>query len=675
MPIAAQRVELPIDHFRLLGVSPSAQAEAVLRSFQLRLDRSPDQGFTHEVLLQRAELLRLSADLLTDGSLREGYEAALLGGASGLEFSSNREVAGLILLWEAGSSVEAFNLARKALQPPQAPALGSGREADLTLVAALSCQAAALQEQEQRHYQSSAEILQEGIQLLQRMGKLPEHRKTLEKDLEALLPYRILDLVSRDLGDQEFHQEGLQLLDGFVRQRGGIEGSSSSIASEGLQQSDFVLFFQQIRKFLTAQEQLDLFIRWQKRGSAEAGFLGVMALVAVGFSQRKPERLQQARKYLKSLDLPGLDKFPLIGCMDLLLADVSEAEERFRNSSDEGLKSWLESYPGETLAALCDYCRDWLRSDVLPGYRDVEAEPVDLEAWFADRDVQAYVESIERKGALGLAKSSFSFLSSLSGEKVQTDPTEKEIDVNTDLPMPGGLPDYDEESAKLSGTKRRRLFKSQLKNLSASLKLLEKNPIRAFFSNSRSACIGASLAVALIAIGTSLKLFNLRTIPSTETSENKQLLLKDSNELTSNLNSSLKEPEIEPLTIKEPSSKEVQALIEVWLSGKARVLSGSSSKSLPIVARKSLVERVQLERDKDEAKEESQIINATITSFKLVSQTPKRIEAKVNLSYTDQRIKSSGEIVSETTIPSLNVTYILGREKELWQLVAYLSGN
>jgi len=50
-----------------------------------------------------------------------------------LDFSSNREVAGLILLWESGSPKEAFKITRKALQPPQTPALGSSRESDLTL--------------------------------------------------------------------------------------------------------------------------------------------------------------------------------------------------------------------------------------------------------------------------------------------------------------------------------------------------------------------------------------------------------------------------------------------------------------------------------------------------------------------------------------------------------------
>ena len=70
-------MDLPIDHFRLLGVSPSAEADTVLRKLQNRCDNPPDQGFTHEVLIQRDELLRRSADLLTDPERRADYEAAL----------------------------------------------------------------------------------------------------------------------------------------------------------------------------------------------------------------------------------------------------------------------------------------------------------------------------------------------------------------------------------------------------------------------------------------------------------------------------------------------------------------------------------------------------------------------------------------------------------------------
>ena len=106
----------------------------------------------------------------------------------------------------------------------------------------------------------------------------------------------------------------------------------------------------------------------------------------------------------------------MLGCRELLLADVSKAEENFRNSSDENLANWLENYPGEILAAHCDYCRDWLRRDVLSGYRDIDSEPVDFEAWFADRDVQGYVENLENKVSISLDESSYSELLSLRNQ-------------------------------------------------------------------------------------------------------------------------------------------------------------------------------------------------------------------------------------------------------------------
>ncbi|MCX5942560.1 MAG: molecular chaperone DnaJ, partial [Cyanobacteria bacterium] len=144
-------MELPIDHFHLLGVQPSTDAQSVLRTLQQRLDRSPDQGFTQGTLQARAELLRQSADLLSDEQRRRAYEAQLLAihssGGSGqlaaLEIPASLDVAGLLLVLEAGLAQEAFDTARRNLQPPQAPALGSGREADLTLLAGLACQAAA----------------------------------------------------------------------------------------------------------------------------------------------------------------------------------------------------------------------------------------------------------------------------------------------------------------------------------------------------------------------------------------------------------------------------------------------------------------------------------------------------------------------------------------------------
>ena len=284
-------MELPLDHFRLIGVSPSATSEEILRAFQLRLDKTPDEGFSYEVLTQRSELLRNTADLLTDPESRREYENLLLNGASGLEFSSNREVAGLILLWESGSPKEAFKLARKALQPPQTPALGSTREADLTLLAALTARDSAIQEQQLRYYSNSADFLQEGIQLLQRMGKLGEIRKDLEEDLASLLPYRILDLLSRDLNEQESHKKGLSMLENLIIKRGGLEGNNKFEYGSYLNQQEFEVFFQQIRPYLTVQEQIDLFLELQKRGSLEAGFLAFLSFDSNWFRKKKARKV------------------------------------------------------------------------------------------------------------------------------------------------------------------------------------------------------------------------------------------------------------------------------------------------------------------------------------------------------------------------------------------------
>ena len=681
-------MELPIDHFRLLGVSPSSGPEEVLRFFQLRLDRTPDKGFTPEVISQRSELLRRSADLLCDKESREKYESALLGGAEGLEFSSNRDVAGLILLWEANISYEAFKLSRKALQPPQAPALGSGRESDLTLLAALSCRDAALQEQEQRHYSSAAELLEEGIHLLQRMGKLAEHRRTLEKELETLLPYRILDLLSRDLSDQKAHQEGLNLLDGFVLKRGGLEGKKLNHSNTELKQADFELFFQQIRKFLTVQEQIDLFGHWNKNGSVDAGFLCAISLVASGFYRRKPESLQKARKKINKLNLQGFDAMPLLGCIDLLLADLKQAEECFSNSNDIGLKEWFDTYPGEKLAALCDYSRNWLLRDVLPGFRDIEVDSVDLEAWFADRDVQDYVEKIEKKGALGIAKAGFSLISGLSAEKSGSKSlaSMKEVEGSSDRPLTGS-DEFSLENETLSEdvVNRDTLIENLLAIYErgiATLKVPSFNisKTRVKLINQRVIWVPL-LFISMFSSGSLIGWLSIRSqlrentkapelsIAKAKTAVKKSAVKDEANTKKTMSKSTMLE--FRALTNESPSQDQLLRLIEVWLLSKADILGGRANSNLPKVARNQLVKIVSEQRKKDEALGQKQIINAEIKSLKILDQTSKRIAVRVEIAYLDKLVKQSGEVISETSIPSLTLKYVLGRNKSQWKLIDF----
>ncbi len=698
----ADQVELPIDHFRLLGVSPSSVDETMLRTLQLRIDRPPGQGFTHEALQQRAELLRLSADLLTDHQRRADYEAALLnlgrehpGETAGLELSSSREVAGLMLLWEASAPHEAFQLARQALQPPQAPALGSNREADLTLLAALSCRDASRQDQEARRYESAAGLLMEGLQLLQRVGKLPDQRQAIEQELLALTPYRILDLLSRDLAEESARQQGLQMLDQLVGERGGLEGSGRAIDAEGLSQGEFELFFQQIRRFLTVQEQLDLYQRWQRIGSVDAAFLAVMALTASGFSRRKPERLDEARQRLDALSLAELDLMPLQGCLDLLLGDVDRAQSRVTSSSDPELQQWLLKHPGDDLAALCDYCRAWLRRDVLPGFRDVDAEAVDLEAWFADRDVQAFVERLERiehrqrSQADGAAWVPGAGEEPFSAFPLDSDGTIPLPVLEEDVPLDQEL---DEVEDPVSWRERLRKRLASLARPRWSMPALSlPRPavdLRALPPVSRPVLIGsAALAGVAVLVGVFGLVGLRREAASTAEAESPTQQISAPAEQSSPASTPeapLPHAKLQPasdrtpvamvLEADEPSLEQLQDLLQAWLNRKAIVLAGGSLQEarLADVARRGLLAQVQEERARDAAAGTTQVVKASITSADLVSLAANRIELRAQVAYSDQRLDAAGNVIDTTAAGTLPVTYVLGRDGKRWRLHAYV---
>ncbi len=700
-------MELPLDHFRLIGVSPSATSEEILRAFQLRLDKTPNEGFTYEVLTQRSELLRLTADLLTDPESRREYENLILNGNSGLDFSSNREVAGLILLWESGSPKEAFKITRKALQPPQTPALGSSREADLTLLAALTARDSAIQEQQLRSYSNAADFLQEGIQLLQRMGKLGEIRKELEEDLVALLPYRILDLLSRDLNDQESHKKGLSMLENLIIKRGGLEGNNKSEYKDYLNQQEFEAFFQQIKPFLTVQEQIDLFLELQKRGSLEAGFLAFLSLTAIGFSRRKPEKLFEARRILKKLNLSGLDSMPLVGCLDLLLADIDQASARFSSSSDENLRDWLNSYRGNKLEAICIFCKNWLENDVLVGYRDINSKEVDLDSWFEDREIQEFIEKLEKKS------NKISIRSNLQNQQIEEEYSTKTTEDfdnllgNIDerrLPWPGGIKqDYEKVEIKENEFNEEYFKKKPIEFYNFLIeKIAElKFSFGEFLNNkefiNRSPYliyIYAFLILFAFGIGIGFLRNNLKKSIQDDAITEKPLIAIDKNqnisekdiiqEIKKNPSSKLNSiPEKSTLIISHefkelnspsPSLEDIRNLINGWLLSKSDYLAGKSEINLSKIVSKGLIDRTIEERQNDIKKGIYKEINSQIRKIDLESQTSSRIVVLVELSYLERIVKNSGKFVNETSLNPLKVKYILGFSNKSWKLVDFVSG-
>ena len=417
---------------------------------------------------------------------------------------------------------------------------------------------------------------------------------------------------------------------------------------------------------------MDLYRRLQEAGSADASFLAVMALAAAGFSQRKPERVQDARTRLEDLTLDGLDTQPLLGCLDLLLGDVDRAERHFAGSPDPALKTWLSAHPGDALAALCDYCRTWLGRDVLPGYRDVDAEAIDLEAWFADRDVQAYVERLERREQP--KDWSLEDLSPLS------------VDPDGTLPLP--LPELDapvddpktEDDVPPGGFGWPALPQLEWPELQ-----WPELP-----QPTRSTWIGSGIFLAIVLVIGVFSVVGLRREAEQpqvagETSIDAPVNQSAGDDLTEKpTDAAVQAPDPQPVSPPEaetdsvlraerPTDAQLEALLQAWLDRKAFVLGGdgTADEQLKPIARAGLIQQVSRQRAADQSAGLTQKVKASVDFMRVISRTPNRIELRADVDYNDQTLNTAGTVVNSTAPKSIKVSYILGRDADGWRLQAY----
>lgn len=663
-------MELPIDHFRLLGAGSTSDAQSVLHTLQLRIDRPPDQGFTSDTLQAREDLLRNSADLLSDSQRRLAYEADLTTLATSgdsvlpaLEVPSSKEVGGLLLLLEAGQPLDCLDLAARALQPPQAPALGSGREADLALLAGLASLAGAAELRQQRRYEQAARVLRQGLQLLQRMGQLPAIRQQITDQLSGLRPYRVLDLLSRELASTAERAEGLALLQELVQERGGLEGS----AGVGLPAADFQPFFQQIRSYLTVQEQVDLFSRWAE-GSPAANLLAVFALTASGFVQRKPERIQEALERLE----PGEEEAtrPWRACLQLLLGEVPAALASFQAAADQPLRRRQEQPGDDPLARLCASCREWLSREVLPGYRDLEAE-ADLEAYFADRDVQDWVErhdgegarapSSDRSAPVGPAEADpfaawFSSLADPAGSAAGLPPPASA----PSAAGPAGAGPVPDPDGNPGAPWRERAGRAAL-----ACRSLVRLPAR--ISRPWRA-VGLGLGILLV-VAVALRLTRPAPIalPVQPTAPPPPRPAPPPKVPPPRPAPAL------PLTVAAPSEAQLRTLLEAWLAAKAGVLAGGEpDPALASLATPIQRERLRLERSEDQAAGTTQKIVTTVESLSIEERDDRRIAAIAQLRYAEQRLDAAGRPRGEPVELQLSNRYVFARGADgIWRLASF----
>lgn len=427
---------IPLDYYRILGLPIQATAEQLRQAHRDRTLQLPRREYSDAAISLRRQLLDEAYAVLSDPEQRRAYDATFLartyelvpelqseaGDAAlsqattaeqngdshtpSIEIQDDQLVGALLILQELGEYELVLKLGRPFLTGGKAN-LKTGLfgdpdivYADIVLTVALACLELGREQWQQGQYENAAEALETGQQLLLREGLFVGLRGEIQTDLFKLRPYRVLELLALPEHQTTARHQGLQLLQEMLKERGGIDGAGND--QSGLNIDDFLRFIQQLRSYLTAAEQQVLFEEEARRPSAVATYLAVYALMAKGFADRQPGLIQRAKQMLLRLSARQDVHLEQAVCT-LLLGQTEDASQALEHSQEyEALAFIREHSQGapDLLPGLCLYAEHWLQGEVFPHFRDLSNKRVSLKDYFADRQVQEYLEALPNESEI-----------------------------------------------------------------------------------------------------------------------------------------------------------------------------------------------------------------------------------------------------------------------------------
>lgn len=419
-------MRIPLDYYRILGLPIQATPDQLQQAYRDRALQLPRREYSEVAIASRKRLLDEAYQVLSDEEQRTTYDAAFLGSSQdgdaesrshaepqlpptepdfadpyspSLEISDDQLVGALLILQELGEYELVLKLGRPYLSSGNAKdraKLGDPQlvQPDIVLTLALACLELGREQWQQGQYDNAATSLKTGQELLLKEGYFPSVRGEIQADLYKLRPYCILELLSIPEDEVRTRRRGLQLLQEMLQERGGIDGAGDD--QSGLNIDDFLRFIQQLRSYLTVAEQQALFEAEARRPSAVATYLAVYALIARGFAERKPGYIQQAKRMLMRLGKRQDVHLEQAVCA-LLLGQTEEASRALELSQEyESLAFIREHSQGspDLLPGLCLYGERWLQNEVFPHFRDLAELRASLKDFFADEQVQSYLENL-----------------------------------------------------------------------------------------------------------------------------------------------------------------------------------------------------------------------------------------------------------------------------------------
>jgi len=411
-------VRIPLDYYRILGLPIQASHEQLHQAYSDRTVQLPRREYSGAAIAARKQLLEEAYTVLSDPEQRSRYDASYLSHTyervtvpaepkteklpellpvfaihtPSIKISDEQFVGALLILQELGEYELVLKLGCPYLNSSSISPENSS--SDIVLTVTLAYLELGREQWQQGQYESAAISLEAGQEVLLHEGIFPHLQGEIQADLYKLRPYRIIELLAQPEENVAQRRQGLQLLEQLLQERGGIDGNSDDWSGLGL--DDFLRFIQQLRSYLTAAEQQSLFEAESQRPSGVATYLTVYALLARGFVQRLPALITHAKLLLIRLGKHQDLHLEQAVC-SLLLGQTEEASRALELSHEyepiEFIQEYSQGSP-DLLPGLCVYTEHWLQTEVFPHFRDLNQQEASLKDYFADKQVQAYLEAL-----------------------------------------------------------------------------------------------------------------------------------------------------------------------------------------------------------------------------------------------------------------------------------------
>ena len=388
---------IPLDYYRILGTPLTVTDEQLTTAYQDRIRQLPRREYSELAIASRRHLLEQGYQLLIDPQRRSEYQQQFLEGndsqISGIKIEDNQLTGALLLLQELGEYDLVASLGQDYLHTPH-PQKPIQERADIILSIVLAKLELSREHWHRKDYEQAALIASQALDLLRKDDLFPLVQAEITTDVHKLRPYRILELLATDLTATTEREQGLQLLQSMLQERRGMEGKGND--RSGLNLDKFLQFIQQLRPHLTVAEQLTLFKREAQRPSWVATYLKVYALIAQGFAYKQAVYIQEAQETLVRLG-QRQDVSVEMAISALLLGQTAIAIGLLEKSQETEPIEYIRSQSGnsgELLLGLCRYGERWLQTEVFCHFRDLVDQIASLKDYFANAQVQAYLEPL-----------------------------------------------------------------------------------------------------------------------------------------------------------------------------------------------------------------------------------------------------------------------------------------